>query len=515
MDARPQPVARSRALVATQAICLALPLALGFLLRYPSLFEPRWYGDEGIFAAVAGNLRHGRMLYSGAWDNKPPLIFFTYAGIQSLFGNGVFALHLVATAWVLATQAVVMVLAAMILGWRRAVVAGVAFALIECTPVIEGNLAMTETFMILPASLAVLLSLVAERREPARRMPYYAAAGLMIGIAASYKQVAIFDGAAIGVAIWLTHAKPMRALVPMAAGFAVPQLAFAVLFLATGAFPQYWYAVVGSLGLYASLADENPAAKFAGLLPALLATAWLVRRRQRGEPIPAAAFPCLWLGFAIGGTTSSAFPFPHYLQQAAPAAALTIAAAPFSFEREPVGRVTIAVGVVLVASVIYGQFAFALQDRDQLHPVAYYRTFLSHRYGTMSDLDYDYYFSGKTVAVDDIVGRIERDGRGGTMFTWSELPWMYAGGDFQNPTRYYTSFLGDLIPGARAEILRDLGAKPPAYIVTSDESYAPFEELDVFIASRYTLLDARNDWRIYRRTDAAGEASSLRGRGRD
>ena len=135
----------------------AATLLLCFLLRYPSLFEPRWYGDEGIFAAVAQNIRHGQTLYSDAWDNKPPLIFYTYAGVQSSFGTGVMPLHLVTTFVVLATQAVVMAIALLLFDARRSLVAGVAFAFLLGTPVIEGNLAMTETYMILPTSAAMLV----------------------------------------------------------------------------------------------------------------------------------------------------------------------------------------------------------------------------------------------------------------------------------------------------------------------------------------------------------------------
>ena len=139
-------------------------LAVAFLLHFPSLYEPRWYGDEGIFAAVAYNVRHGATLYSGAWDNKPPLIFFTYAGIQSAFGTGVFPLHLAATISVLATQIVVMAIAFVLFGARRSLVAGLLLAFGMGTPLVEGNLAMTETFMVLPASLAVLAYVLAERR---------------------------------------------------------------------------------------------------------------------------------------------------------------------------------------------------------------------------------------------------------------------------------------------------------------------------------------------------------------
>ena len=42
---------------------------LFFILRWPSLFEPYWYGDEGIYHAVGMLINSGESLYSGAWDN--------------------------------------------------------------------------------------------------------------------------------------------------------------------------------------------------------------------------------------------------------------------------------------------------------------------------------------------------------------------------------------------------------------------------------------------------------------
>jgi Dolichyl-phosphate-mannose-protein mannosyltransferase len=483
----------------------AATLLVAFLLHYPSLFEPRWYGDEGIFAAVAQNIRHGETLYAGAWDNKPPLIFFTYAGIQSTLGSSVFALHLVATIGVLATQVTVMSIAFLLFGARRSLVAGLLFAFAMGTPALEANLAMTETFMILPTSLAVLAYLLAERRQERARASWYVAAGVLLGIASGYKQVAVFDGAAIAAMIWIMHDRPLRDVAPIAAGFAAPQIAFAAFFLASGAFPQYWYAVVGSLGLYSELGSaQSPFVRFAGFLPALLACAWLVRRRQHGREVRLSMFPMLWLGFSIAGATSSSFSFPHYLQQAVPALALTLVADPLGQEREDVGKIALAVGGVLIAAAVFGQFTLAYKERPQLDPLDYYRTFVQHRYGTMSDDDYAYQFDGKVIAVRDITADIRRDGAGTTLYTWSELPWLYAAAGLTNPTRYYTSFLGEVIPGAKKEILRNLDARPPVYIVVSDDTYAPFEELNALVASRYALIDARNDWRLYRLTTATG-----------
>src|SRR3990167_94421 len=54
-----------------------------FFLRWPSLYEPYWYGDEGIYQAVGMLINSGAPLYSGAWDNKPPLLYVLYAVFAS------------------------------------------------------------------------------------------------------------------------------------------------------------------------------------------------------------------------------------------------------------------------------------------------------------------------------------------------------------------------------------------------------------------------------------------------
>src|SRR6266404_1137608 len=51
---------------------------LFFFLRLPSLIEPYWYGDEGIYQVVGMALHNGAQLYTQAWDNKPPLLYLVY-----------------------------------------------------------------------------------------------------------------------------------------------------------------------------------------------------------------------------------------------------------------------------------------------------------------------------------------------------------------------------------------------------------------------------------------------------
>src|SRR5690242_18051873 len=73
-----------------------------FLLRLPSLVEPYWYGDEGIYEVIGMALRHGRALYTGIWDNKPPLLYIIYAAFNGDQANVRFFSLLVGMASVIA-----------------------------------------------------------------------------------------------------------------------------------------------------------------------------------------------------------------------------------------------------------------------------------------------------------------------------------------------------------------------------------------------------------------------------
>lgn len=67
-------------------------------LRHKSVHEPL-ERDHATYAVIAHELLEGRQLYSDLWDNKPPGIFWTYAGAELVFGYGegtVFVLGLLA-----------------------------------------------------------------------------------------------------------------------------------------------------------------------------------------------------------------------------------------------------------------------------------------------------------------------------------------------------------------------------------------------------------------------------------
>lgn len=469
-------------------------------LRLPSMFEPRWYRDEGIFAAIAQALREGQGLYGDAWDNKPPFIFLTYAAIQETLGGSVLMLHLVTTVVVLITQLLLFLLARQLLGLRRATVAAILFALVMGTPVIEGNLALTETYMILPTTLAMLLYVSASRPASTRRL---VACGAALGVAAGYKQVAVFDAAALAVVVALIEPRTRRALAALAGGWLAVQVGIAAAFLAAGSFSDYWYAVAGSLGAYSDRAPAvHPAERALFLAPAAVVCAGLALRRQRGGVVTPRDLPLVWLAFAVAGATASGFTFPHYLQQAAPGAAITLAS--IELRAPTPRRLAQVLAVGLVAAAVAVQFGTVLRDRDQVQVARYYRAFFAHPFERGENADYELRFDGGAVAVRDIATLLRQDAADGALFSWSEFPWLYTASGRTNPTRYSTTFLASLHDDAESEMLRDLAREPPAYIVISSNVEMSFPGLDEFVQGRYIELRAAGDWRLYRRAGLAG-----------
>lgn len=494
---------RARPLLATTTLAVLILTALWL----PSLAGARWYSDEGVFAAVAQAWRGGATLYDGTWDNKPPLIFLTYASAQAVFGDTLVAPRALALLAAAGAVAITVALGSRLYGHARGAFAGILAAGLLGSPVIEGNLALTETFMVFPAAAGVLTTVAVLQRDgaanDARARRLLLAAGLSFGLAMGYKQVAVFDLAAAALLLLLLHPRPLRALSPLLAGAMIPQLAFLLFFAATGAGSGYLYAVVGSMPEYAAaVVDPKPLwATLVGYVPlvfALAAAAWMRRS------FDLRAFPAIWFAFAFAGAASSPYSFPHYLAQAAVPCALCVAM--MSSPPPPLRRSSLlaaapaAVAIVTAASAL-AVFGPEIGERRQSSPRWYYNTALEYARGDLSRAEYEGRMDGAALAVRDIAAAMDSDGRGTTLFQWADFPWLYSVAGARNPTPYATPWLVQWVPGARDDVIAALEATPPSYLVIS-ANVDPFPALEAIAARDYDLVRAENDWRLYGLADA-------------
>ncbi len=243
----------------TSTWVLITTLFVFFLLRLPSLIEPYWYGDEGIYEVIGSALRHGVMLYSGIWDNKPPLLYLTYA----LFSGDQYFVKLLSLIFGLFSIIVFYYLAKKIFRQQKTqYLSTIIFAILFATPVTEGNIANAENFMLLPILLSACLVyslsghkdyqlIIGKRKVNDSIFNYQILSGLLLGIASLYKIVAVFDFAALGLFLFfsvfsknykladLGNIKIIKALShlisPFIIGFLIPLLITLIFFTLNGA----------------------------------------------------------------------------------------------------------------------------------------------------------------------------------------------------------------------------------------------------------------------------------------
>lgn len=474
-------------------------LFLTFILRFPSLFEPFWYGDEGIFAAVARNLNQGGVLYQTAWDNKPPMIYLTYGAIFSIFGVSMFWLRLLAAIVVLTTAAVIYEIGKETIGKHRGLLASLIFGFLASLRIIEGNLALTEIFMILPISLAMYLAI-------RRKFDFISlfAAGVLFAIASLYKQVGAFEAAALGIYVFLITGKFVEFIkkgLSLGLGFAVPYVITLLYFASRGLVDEY---IFGAYTYYRIYLDESP--RYANLiniakfLPVIAAVFWGLYKKSKAVRINHVHLFLLWSAFSFMGAYFSGRTYGHYLVQVTPGVSLLLANLAISNFRINKARLVFVCAfftpLLFLTSLIFRDFI----SGGPINQIKWWGNFTSFASGRKSESAYNDYFDKNVntiMALSDAL-KVNR-AYGDSIYIWGDLPWLYAIVNAHNPSRYVTSFhvFGVGADIGRDQVIRDLNLRLPTYIIKPESSIGYFSELENLILRKYTLLEKINSAAVY------------------
>jgi hypothetical protein len=319
------------------AISLPVVFALALALRYPVADFPL-VRDEGEYAYIAQRWLAGEVPYKHSFDQKPPGAFAAYALFIATLGESPAALHWGAQLYSLGTLAVVFALGRKLFAARVGAVAAALCAFMAADPQVAGNVANTETFMVLPLTSGALTAwLTVERGSPG----WAFATGLLAAAALLCKQTALYG--VVLLFAWVVWQSPRRRLLaaPLLAGLALPLLLAVAAFAGAGALPEFYDCTIGYNLSYAARVplSEYPAAfgqAFGRLLgpfwPVYLAAAAfsllaLIRLAAPRRPRPSpAAFVLLWLGATcLAASTGGQF-FPHYFVTTLPPLSLLAAA---------------------------------------------------------------------------------------------------------------------------------------------------------------------------------------------
>lgn len=383
-----------------------------FLLRLPSLFEPYWYGDEGIYHAIGDSMRSGNILYSEIWDNKPPLLYIIYA----VFGSDQFAIRLFSLITGLLTVILFYFLAKRIFTNEKLTLLTTSlFAFFYGIPLLEGNIANAENFILFFVLFAANIiyrhaaGIHEKKKEtflPFIRPPYTLfVAGVLIGTAFLIKIVAVFDLFAFVFFLLLLHMVDKKIMqIPYAfltqlkyilSGFFFPFSVAIFYFLFNDALGEFITAVFFSNVDYVNFGNNFFIPQGFLLLKSLLLIGilLLISRVRKKISLPE-LFILIWFIFAVFNAFFSQRPYTHYMLVVLPSYVLLFG---LLFTKTPMKKLyaLILIGITFIA-VSYFNFFPLKKTMD------YYGNFVQFMTGQKKLPEYQSFFDSQTPRIYDV-----------------------------------------------------------------------------------------------------------------
>lgn len=468
---------------------LLLVVFLFVLLRIPSLIEPNWYGDEGIYEVIGVALNHGRVLYRDIWDNKPPVLYLIYA----LFQANLLWIKLTSLIFGVTTVVIFFFLSKIVLVRRFAIFfATTLFALLFGLPLLEGNIANAENFMLLFIAAAFLVGL------KTKYWYGYFLSGLLLSFAIMTKIVAVFDSLAlISILFFMseTHALSVKNVIKilknklfasMLIGIGTLPLIFFIYFSYNDALLSFLRASFTSNVGYVGYENYFFIPLGGVIIKALLlGCAFIVIFSLRKRLSFHEQCILTWMAFSLFSIFFSDRPYIHYILMGLMPFCLLLGLG--------IGTRKIALPAlllsVLIGIVVYIHFPLYLKN------VRYYQNFISFVFGKKEFLAYADFFDANTVRDYKLAAFLNHmQQKDSNIFFWSDSGQLYILTGTLPPGKYIVGYHILSYPGARGDTKKALDTVLPQFIVSTKQEEIPQEFL-----TQYQLKYTLERTRIYER----------------
>ncbi len=440
-----------------------------FFLRFPSLFEPNWYGDEGIYQTLGIAIRAGRLLYRDIFDNKPPLLYLLYA----LVNSDQFLIRLLSLIFGVLSVIVFYYLCKKLLAnLKISFIATLLFALLFGLPLIEGNIANAENFMLLlniSAGFLILKSLDIKKFNTRYLILFFA--GLILGLSFLIKIVAIFDLAAFAGFLFFANyskrfldilkpenlLKEIKNLLPFIIGFAIPITLTVLYFLFNHAFKDFLTATLFSNVGYVGYGNKLIIPQGFLILKLILLGSFslfvFLKRKAFGLPF---AFISLWFSFSLFNAYFSGRPYTHYLLVLLPAFCLMIGLFLLSknFSR--------LAGVLVLSTFIAILLSFGFYFKT----VFYYQNFFSFMLNQQSVTSYQRFFDGNTPRDYEIANYLNLYTKSSdNIFIWGNNSQLYKMTNKLPPGKYAAAYHITSYKDGSSNTKKGLAITSPKFII--------------------------------------------------
>lgn len=461
---------------------------LFFVLRFPSLFEPLWYGDEGIYQVIGTSLNHGKLLYTQIFDNKPPLLYWLY----SFFHSDQFSIRLASAIFGILSVGIFFLLSRKLFrngkGNNIVYLTTFIFTLLFGLPLLEGNIANAENFMLLPIIAAGFLVLNAQKQSPNLSLishsslilnPYFLS-GLLLGVAFLFKIVSIFDLSAFLVFYLILNfdsfkkeaksalSRKILNISQILLGFILPVLFAVLFFILNGAFFDFIKAALISNISYVGYGNKIgsfPILLFVKLFLLGIFLLYVFAKRKKTDEN--ALFILIWFAFSLFNAYFSQRPYTHYLLVLAPSFSLTAGLIFFDKKYQK----TVAVFLIIALLTTIKTFGIPNFNRN----INYYQNFISYVMGKKTMDSYQAFFDRDTPFDYEIARFIKpKLTENDTIFIWGNNAQLYELTGVTAPTKYIVAYHISNYKDGITTTQTELERAKPKFIVITDKNPIPF-----------------------------------------
>lgn len=464
------------------------------ILRIPSLFEPYWYGDEGIYLVLGQAIRKGITLYSHIHDNKPPTLYYLAALGQTVFGFRLLLLIFMAPTIYFFHR-----LSQFFLSQKGSKIATFIFLILTSIPLFEGNIANAEVFMLLPTIVGVLLLI-----KPKPKVQNLIFSGLLLGFAFTIKIPVAIEFAFLCLWLFIDNLNSfqkaffkIKNILIFCIAFLLPIIFWAVYYYLQDAFVPFLNAsLFQNFGYLSSWSTGNQASSVSsgGVVTRfiILLISWALIFLLKNKEIISKKFSFLlfWFSATIFGSLLSGRPYPHYLIQVLPPLTLIVVEC-FSF-KEKKKQILSACSLFLFIFIVF-KFKF------YFYPVfSYYSNFYSYTIGQKSKADYRNYFGSQTNDIYQISDFINTNTNStDKIFVWGDQAYIYALSNRLPSSKYVASYhIADF--NGYQSTMNKIKASLPKFIVYYSMLGRSFSDLDNFISNYYFAIKTFGDATIFK-----------------
>lgn len=493
---------------------LLIGISLFIILRIPSLFEPHWYGDEGIYAAVSEEMSHGEILYKDIWDDKPPLIYWTFLIAGS--SNKLFFARLFNLIAGVITIIGIYQLTKKLFNEKIALVSFFLSILLLGLPILEGNIANGENFFLPFVVWGYLLAI-----DSFKNKKFQFLAGVLFSIATLYKIIAILDFGAIVLYLMASKTKifskrpkfkDIKNLLPIGFGFAVPLILVISISILNNNFSNFIHATLLDMFSYVGYSASDTlglvfirlSIKIKLLLFAF-ALLFILLNFNAKKLAKNILFISLVLICEYFATWTSDRHYIHYLLQVIPGFALVSAYILYKIQKEKLYVSKVNIFIIFLLGIYlalinftqggglktnYGAWQF--EDKQPYYKTyVYYENFVNYKIlHKISKDEYNYLFNDeetRIITLKRTLDSIFSDVSKNEIYIYTDRAWTYPYLDIPVTTYFSVAYHRYIKENGDAILVEDLVSSDPQLIVV-ERGVPTFEGFDLFLVKSYDLV---------------------------